>query len=299
MIACEFTYSAIDAVVSVSSRGRADPQCRHSMTVGDLFPLSTPTNMNIQGHTAFVTGGASGLGAATALRLAQEGGKVVVIDRDMAQALRVAEQAGGAAIQCDMSDDHACEEAISGAIKTHGAPRILVNCAGIGMPGSTVRREGPMPIAEFRRVIEVNLIGTFNCVRLCVQAMATEAELPGGERGVVINTSSTAAIEGMMGQAAYAASKGGVSSMSLPLARELGRFGIRVLDIAPGLFETPGTLNLPQKSREAVFALKPPFPPRPGQPSEYADLVVAIVRNAMLNGTTLRLDAALRAAPRY
>ena len=255
--------------------------------------------MDIQGITAFVTGGASGLGAATAARLTSEGARVVVLDRNLALAKQAAAEFGGVAVECDLADDDACEQAVSAAIREHGTPRILVNCAGVGTPGSTVRKDGAMPIAEFRRVVEVNLIGTFNCLRLCAQAMADAPALPGGERGVIINTSSIAAIEGMMGQAAYAASKGGVASMSLPLARELGRFGIRVLDIAPGLFEPAMTLSLPEKSREVVFAMKPPFPARPGHPSEYAELVVAIVRNPMLNGTTLRLDGALRAPPKY
>ncbi|MGD0188225.1 MAG: SDR family NAD(P)-dependent oxidoreductase [Roseiarcus sp.] len=255
--------------------------------------------MQIKGQVAFVVGGASGLGQATARRLAAEGARIVVFDRDNQGVARIADEVGGHGVACDIADDVGCENAINGAINRVGPPRILVNCAGVGDPGSTVGRGGPLQIAEFRKVININLVGTFNCLRLCAQAMSALPALDTGERGVIINTSSIAAVEGMMGQVAYSASKGGVAAMTLPLARELGRFGIRVLDIAPGLFETPMTLNLPEKSREVVFAMKPPFPTRPGDPAEYAALVVAIVTNPMLNGTMLRLDGALRAPPRY
>lgn len=254
--------------------------------------------MDIAGCAAVVAGGASGLGAATARALAAGGARVAIIDQDGAGAATVAASFGGLGLGAAVQDDGAINEALDAAAHAHGAARVLVNCAGIARPGSTVRRDGAMPLDEFREVIEVNLTGTFNTLRLAALRMSGLAELADGERGIIVNTASIAAFEGQVGQAAYAASKGGVAAMTLPLARELARFGIRVVTIAPGVFRTAMTEGLPEKSREIVFGLKPPFPPRAGEPEEFARLVLAVIANPMINGTTIRLDGGLRAPPR-
>jgi NAD(P)-dependent dehydrogenase (short-subunit alcohol dehydrogenase family) len=253
--------------------------------------------MQLAGHAALVTGGGSGLGAATAERLAKAGCRVAVLDRDAARAHDVATRIGGEAIVCDVADAVSAESAVAEAARRQGAARILVNCAGIGTAARVVGREGAMPLADFERVIRVNLIGTFNLLRLAATAMSTLAALEGGERGVIINTASIAAYDGQIGQTAYAASKGGIVSLTLPAARELARFGIRVLTIAPGLFATPLVAELPEEVRTSLAA-SIPFPPRLGAPEEFAALVLACIENPFLNGETIRLDGALRMAPR-
>ena len=253
--------------------------------------------MHPAGHAAIVTGGGSGLGAATAERLAQAGCRVAVLDRDAARAEDVAARIGGIALACDVADAGAAEAAVAEAERRHGTPRILVNCAGIGTAARIVGRDGAMPLAAFERVIRVNLIGTFNLLRLAATAMSRLDPLDGGERGVVVNTASIAAYDGQVGQAAYAASKGGIVALTLPAARELARSGIRVLTIAPGLFATPLVNELPQEVQDGL-ARSIPFPPRLGQPAEFAAMVIACVENPFLNGETIRLDGALRMAPR-
>jgi NAD(P)-dependent dehydrogenase (short-subunit alcohol dehydrogenase family) len=253
--------------------------------------------MLVSGHAALVTGGASGLGAATARALAGAGAKVAVLDLDEARAKEVAAEIGGLALRCDVADGPSAEAAVKAAQAAHGAPRVLVNCAGIGPPARIVGRDGPMPLADFRRVIEVNLIGSFNLLRLAAAQMMTLAPLDEGERGVIISTASVAAFEGQIGQAAYSASKGGIVALTLPAAREFARTGIRVNTIAPGLFNTPMMASLPAQAQESLAA-SVPFPSRLGRPEEYARLALDIIGNAMLNGATIRLDGALRMAPR-
>lgn len=256
--------------------------------------------MNVRDKVAVVTGGASGLGQASAAALAAAGARVVVLDRD-AQAVAIAVQAlgqGAVGQVVDVTQDAAVEQAFEQIESTAGPVSVLVNCAGIADPGNVVRQGQAMPLAAFERVVAVNLLGAINCIRCAVPQMINarhDAGLSAGtEVGVIINTASIAAFDGQMGQAAYAASKGGVVGMVLPLARELGDYGIRVLGIAPGVFETPMTLGLPQRSRDVVFAAIPPYPQRPGQPQEFAELVLAMLGNPMLNGEVVRLDGALR-----
>ena len=253
--------------------------------------------MNLAGTAALVTGGGSGLGAATARALAGKGAKVAVLDINETNAAAIAAEIGGVAVRCDVSDAASAEAAIAMAAQVHGPARILVNCAGVGTPGRIVGREGPMPLGDYERVIRVNLIGTFNMLRVASSAMSTLDPLEDGERGVVVNTASVAAYDGQIGQAAYASSKGGVVSLTLPAARELARFGIRVMTIAPGLFLTPMMEGLPPAAQASLGA-SVPYPPRLGQPSEYAALVLHILANTMLNGETIRLDGALRMAPK-
>ncbi|HUK58550.1 MAG TPA: SDR family NAD(P)-dependent oxidoreductase [Stellaceae bacterium] len=253
--------------------------------------------MEIAGHAALVTGGASGLGAATARALAKAGAKVGVLDLDEARAQEVAGEIGGLAFRCDVADAASAEAAVAAAREKHGAARILVACAGIATAERIVGRDGPLELARFKRVIDVNLVGTFNVMRLAAAGMTTLDPLAGGERGVIVATASVAAFEGQIGQAAYAASKGGVAALVLPAAREFARLGIRVNAIAPGVFATPMVAGLPEEAQKSLAA-SVPFPPRLGEPSEYAALVLAIVGNAMLNGGTIRLDGALRMAPR-
>lgn len=252
---------------------------------------------SLNGRVAVVTGGASGLGEATARRLLGAGAKVAVFDVDVARAGDVAAPTDALALAVDVADEHVVEAAFDRVLGELGPVSILVNCAGIATPGPVVRRSGPMPLDEFRRVIAVNLLGSINCIR-CAAAQMINATRgrgePPAEAGVIVNTASIAAYDGQMGQAAYGASKGGVAGMVLPLARELGEFGIRIMAIAPGVFATPMTLNLPQKSRDTVFAAVPPFPARPGLPEEFARLVMSVIENPMLNGEVIRLDGGLR-----
>jgi len=247
-----------------------------------------------QGLGALVTGGGSGLGAATARSLAAAGARVAVLDLDEGRAQAVAREAGGLALACDVTDPSGAEAALRAAREAHGPVRICVNCAGIASARRIVSREGPMPLAEFRRVVEVNLVGTFNLMRLAAAEMLAEPPVNDtGERGVIVNTASVAAFEGQVGQAPYSASKGGVASLTLPAAREFARFGVRVVCIAPGLFETPMLLGMSQEVQDALAA-SVPFPRRLGKPEEYASLALHIVENAMLNGAVLRLDGAIR-----
>ncbi len=253
--------------------------------------------MKIEGVTAIVTGGGSGLGRATAEALAAKGARVVVVDRDRGAAETVAGAIGGLALVLDVADAAAAEVGFARIAREAGAARILVNCAGIGTPKRVVGREGPQALAEFEKVIRVNLIGSFNMLRLAAAAMAGLEPLDGGERGVIVNTASIAAYEGQIGQAAYAASKGGIVAMTLPVARELASSGIRVNTIAPGLFLTPLLLGLPEEARVSL-GKSIPFPPRLGDPPEFASLVAHMVENRFLNGEVVRLDGALRMQPR-
>ena len=256
-------------------------------------------NLSDKAHklAAVVTGGGSGLGAATARRLAGHGVKVAVLDVNLAVAKAVADDIGGVAISCNVTDDAATESASAQARGVHGVERILVNCAGIAPGQRLIGREGPMPLADFRKAIEINLIGSFNMMRLSAFAMSSLEPLADDERGVIINTASIAAFEGQIGQAAYSASKGGVVGMTLPAARELAKFGIRVVTIAPGLMETPMLMNMPPQVTESLVASSL-FPHRLGRPDEYAALVEHIVGNSLINGETIRLDGAVRLAPK-
>ena len=253
--------------------------------------------MLLKDQAAIVTGGASGLGAATARKLAAQGAKVAVFDLNAKLAETVAAEIGGAAVACDVADAASAEAAVAQAAKAHGPARVLVNCAGIGVAKRVVGRDGPMPLGDFEKVIKVNLIGSFNMLRLAAAAMSKLEPLSTGERGVVINTASVAAFDGQIGQAAYSASKGGIVGMTLPIARELAQFGIRVLTIAPGLFLTPLLGGLPQEAQDSLAAAIP-FPHRLGQPEEFAALALHMIDNAYLNGEVVRLDASLRMAPK-
>jgi NAD(P)-dependent dehydrogenase (short-subunit alcohol dehydrogenase family) len=253
--------------------------------------------MELQGHAAVVTGGASGLGAATADELARAGVKVAVLDLNLDAARAVAEKIGGLPVRCDVTDAEQAAAALAQARSKHGAARILVNCAGIGPPRRIVGRDGPMPLPEFEHVIKINLIGTFNMMRLAAADMQNLSPLADGERGVIISTASVAAFEGQIGQAAYAASKGGVAALTMPAARELAQFGIRVNTIAPGIFHTPMLMALPEDAK-ASLAAAVPFPKLLGRPDQFAALVRHIVENTYINGEVIRLDGALRMAPR-
>jgi NAD(P)-dependent dehydrogenase (short-subunit alcohol dehydrogenase family) len=253
--------------------------------------------MQLKDQAAVVTGGASGLGAATARKLASLGAKVAVCDLNTKLAETVAAEIKGVAVTCNVADAASAEAAVAAAEKAHGPARVLVNCAGIGVAKRVVGKDGPMPFADFDRVIQVNLNGTFNMIRLATAAMSKLEPLATGERGVVINTASVAAFDGQIGQAAYSASKGGIVGMTLPIARELAQYGIRVLTIAPGLFLTPLLAGLPQEAQDSLAAAIP-FPRRLGQADEFASLAAHMVDNPYLNGEVVRLDGALRMAPR-
>ena len=253
--------------------------------------------MDIKGHVAAVTGGASGLGEATARKLAAAGARVAIIDRDEARAKMVAGELGGGAFICDVSDAASGEATFAAIEKELGAPRVLVNCAGVAIAKRMVGRDGAHSLADFARIINVNLIGTFNMCRIAGTIMSKLPPLEDGERGVIISTASVAAFDGQIGQVAYSASKGGVAAMTLPIARELAQFGVRAMALAPGLFKTPLLAQLPQEAQDAL-AVAIPYPHRLGDPGEYAALVHHIVENRYLNGETIRLDGSLRMAPR-
>jgi NAD(P)-dependent dehydrogenase (short-subunit alcohol dehydrogenase family) len=253
--------------------------------------------MQIRGQVALISGGASGLGAASARALAQAGARVGLLDANAEQADALARELGGIAARCDVTSAAGAEAAVASLRDAMGTARILINCAGIAPGAKIVGKSGPMPLDEFRRAIEVNLVGTFNLMRLVAADMMVLEPLADGERGVIINTASVAAFEGQVGQAAYAASKGGVVSLTLQAAREFAPVGIRVCTIAPGLFETPMMAGLPEKVR-ASLATTVPFPQRLGHPDEYAAQALNIITSPYLNGVTLRLDAALRMAAR-
>ena len=255
--------------------------------------------MQIRNHTFVVTGAASGLGAAVARMIIAEDGDVVVADlnRDAGQALVRDLGVRAQFASCDVTREEDGRAAVQLALDKFGRLNGLVNCAGIAPAAKVLGREGPHPLDLFTKVVHVNLIGTFNMLRLAAEAMAANAPADSGERGVIVNTASVAAFDGQIGQAAYAASKGGVAALTLPAARELARHGIRVMTIAPGIFATPMLMGLPQDVQASLGAAVP-FPARLGRPAEYAALVRHIVENQMLNGEVIRLDGALRMAPR-
>ena len=253
--------------------------------------------MDVNNVAAVVTGGASGLGGATARALADAGAKVAVLDLNGDGAKAMAKDIGGLGFQCDVTDPNAVEAALGEINDGIGVPRVVVNCAGIGVAERIVGRDGPMALENIARVININLIGTFNVLRLTASAMTKLDELDEGERGVIVNTASVAAYEGQVGQAAYSSSKGGIAGLTLPAARELARFGIRVVAIAPGLIETPMFDGLPDAARDGLIALTQ-YPHRLGNPEEYADLIMHIAHNKLLNGEVIRLDGAIRLPPR-
>jgi NAD(P)-dependent dehydrogenase (short-subunit alcohol dehydrogenase family) len=250
--------------------------------------------MDIAGAAALVSGGASGLGRATAKALAEAGAKVALLDIDRAAAETAAKEFDGLGLACDVTKADAVEGAVAAAREKHGVARIVINCAGIGRAGRIVDRDGkPMPLDQFRQVVEVNLIGSFNLLRVAAADMIGLGALADGERGVILLTASIAAFDGQIGQAAYSASKGGIAGLTLPAARELARYGVRVVAIAPGVFATPMLAGLPEAAQTSLAA-NVPFPQRLGRPEEYAALALHICRNTMLNGEVIRLDGALR-----
>lgn len=253
--------------------------------------------MNLKDTAAIVTGGGSGLGEATARMLAAQGAKVTCLDMATEAVERVAGEISGLGLTCNITDADATEAAIAKARAAHGPARIVVNCAGIAPAQKVLSKKGLMPLDDFRRGVEVNLIGTFNVLRLAAADMAEQDPLDTGERGVIVNTASIAGYEGQIGQTSYAASKAGVIGLTLPAAREFAPLGIRVCTIAPGIFETAMLKGLPQAAQDSLGA-SVPFPSRLGKPEEYAQLVKAIAENPMLNGEVIRLDGALRMAPK-
>ncbi len=254
--------------------------------------------MDIEGQGAIVTGGASGLGEATARHLAALGAKVTILDQDGARAAQVAADISGHFQQCDITDEDSVVAGVASAVSYFDqAPRIAINCAGIGLAARIVGREGKVSTPLFRRVIEVNLFGTYNVMTYAAQAMMDLPPLDTGERGVIINTASAAYEDGQIGQAAYAASKGAIAAMSLPAAREFAKMGVRVMSIAPGLFSTPMMESLPEETTAGIIE-NIPFPHRLGLPQEYAQLAGDIIQNPYLNGTVIRLDGAVRLPPR-
>lgn len=254
--------------------------------------------MQISGHAALVTGGGSGLGEATARELARQGAKVAVLDVNADNARRVAADIGGLGLACDITDTASLQAALDAAAAAHGPARILMNIAGIGTAKRVVQKDGSAaPLEDFSRVISVNLIGSYNAARLFAAACAKLDPLADGERGVMLFTASVAAFDGQVGQQAYSASKGGLVGMTLPMARDLAQHGIRVCTIAPGLFSTPLMRSLPEPVQQSLAA-SIPFPPRLGHPEEFASLAAHIVTNTHLNGEVIRLDGALRMAPR-
>lgn len=254
--------------------------------------------MKIQGKAVIVTGGGSGLGAETARELARQGAKVAVLDVNAEGAQAVAQEIGGLGLRCDITDSASIEQAIAATREAFGPVRALMNVAGIGGAKRVVGKDGTaMPLEDFKRVIDVNLVGTFNAIRLAAAEMARNEPLEDGERGVIVNTASVAAFDGQVGQEAYAASKGGLVSLTLPLARDLAQHGVRVCTIAPGLFLTPLLHKLPEEVQQSL-ASSIPFPKRLGKPEEFAQLAAHIVANASLNGEVIRLDGALRLPPR-
>jgi NAD(P)-dependent dehydrogenase (short-subunit alcohol dehydrogenase family) len=253
--------------------------------------------MIIEGSVAVVTGGASGLGEATARRLAGGGGRVAILDRPQSEGEHVAEKIGGLFCPADVTSGEQVADAIAKTVDKFGGLQIVVNCAGVGTAARTITKQGPMPLEIFKKTVEINLIGSFNVIRLAAARMSEGAPNEDGERGVIINTASAAAFDGQVGQAAYSASKGGVVGMTLPIARDLASLGIRCMTIAPGTFDTPMLASLPEEARRAL-AKDVPFPKRLGRPAEFAALACHIIENAMLNGETIRLDGAIRMPPK-
>jgi NAD(P)-dependent dehydrogenase (short-subunit alcohol dehydrogenase family) len=252
--------------------------------------------MQIASNVFIITGGASGLGAATARMITENGGKVVLADVQVAAGEQLADELKGRFVKCDVTSESDAKTAVEAATAM-GTLRGLINCAGIAPAVKTIGKEGPHPLDVFQRVVSINLIGTFNMARLAADAMAKTDPNEHGERGVIINTASVAAFDGQIGQVAYGASKAAVAGMTLPMARDLSRNGIRVMTIAPGIFETPMLLGMPQDVQDALGRMVP-FPPRLGKPSEYAILAKTIIENMMLNGETIRLDGAIRMQPK-
>lgn len=255
--------------------------------------------MDIKNVVALVTGGASGLGEATVRRIVHDGGKALILDLAVDRGEKLATELGGNAIfqRTDVANEDSVQAAVERAVEVFGSITTVVNCAGIAVAEKVLGKKGPHVLASFTKVITINLIGSFNVIRLAAAQMVKNQPNPGGERGVIVNTASVAAFEGQIGQAAYSASKGGIVGMTLPIAREFAPQGIRVLTIAPGLFETPMFDTLPEAARQALGAMVP-FPSRLGYPEEYALLVKSIIENPMLNGTTIRLDGAIRMQPK-
>lgn len=255
--------------------------------------------MNLTGKVALITGGASGLGRATAEGLIAKGAKAVLLDRNREAGAAAQAAIGPSAlfVETDVTSPDSVQAAIDAATKAFGGVHILVGCAGVGTAGKVIGKDGPQPLEKFATTITINLVGQFNCIRLAAVAMGKNTPDENGERGVIINTASVAAFDGQIGQAAYAASKAGLVGMTLPVARELAGQGIRVCTIAPGIFDTPMLAALPEAARQSL-GQQVPFPPRLGRPSEYAQLAVHICENTMLNGETIRLDGALRMAAR-
>jgi len=253
--------------------------------------------MDINGIAVAITGGASGLGAGVAQLLAAKGARVGILDLNADAGCALAAEIGGVFARCDVASEDSAIAALDTLQAQNGIARVLINCAGIGTPGRIVGREGPLALDAFEKVIKVNLIGSFNMMRLAAHRMQTLEPLADGERGVIISTASVAAYEGQIGQAAYAASKGGIVSMTLPAAREFSRVGIRVLTIAPGLFKTPLLSQLPEDIQESLGA-SIPFPSRLGTPEDFARLSASLIENSYLNGEVVRLDGALRMQPK-
>jgi NAD(P)-dependent dehydrogenase (short-subunit alcohol dehydrogenase family) len=254
-------------------------------------------SMQIKNSVFLITGGASGLGEATARMATENGGKVVLVDMQAELGEKLAKELGGRFVRTDVTSEADGKAAVAAALKEFGGVHVLVNCAGIAVAERTVGKDAPHSLASFSKVVSVNLIGTFNMIRLAAEAMIKASPNAAGERGVIVNTASVAAYDGQIGQAAYSASKGGVVGMTLPIARDLSRNGIRVCTIAPGLFETPMLKGLPKEAQESL-GKQVPFPSRLGRPSEYANLVKAICETEMLNGEVIRLDGAIRMAPK-
>ncbi|MGV8900456.1 MAG: 3-hydroxyacyl-CoA dehydrogenase [Burkholderiaceae bacterium] len=252
--------------------------------------------MQIKDSVFIITGGASGLGAATARMIVEGGGKVVLADVQVEAGEKLAAELGGKFVKCDVTSEADGLAVVAAAIAM-GTLRGLVNCAGVAPAVKTVGKDGPHPLEVYQRVININLVGTFNMCRLAADAIGKTDPTEQGERGIIINTASVAAYDGQIGQAAYASSKAGVVGLTLPMARDLSRSGIRVMTIAPGIFETPMLLGFPQEVQDALGAMVP-FPPRLGKPAEYAHLAKAIIENVMLNGETIRLDGAIRMQPK-
>ena len=252
--------------------------------------------MQIKDNVFIITGGASGLGAASARMITAAGGKVVLADVQAEAGEKLAAELNGAFVKCDVTSEADAQAVVAKALSV-GTLRGLINCAGVAPAIKTVGKEGPHPLDSFQRTININLIGTFNMCRLAADAMGKTEAAEQGERGVIINTASVAAFDGQIGQAAYAASKAAVAGMTLPMARDLSRSGIRVMTIAPGIFETPMLLGMPPEVQDALGKMVP-FPPRLGKPDEYAQLAKAIIENVMLNGETIRLDGAIRMQPK-
>jgi len=255
--------------------------------------------MEVGDSVFLITGGASGLGAATARMLVEHGGRAVLADLKQSEGEALAAELGGAArfVRTDVTDEQSAKAAVAATLAAFGAVHGLVNCAGIVHGERVLGKEAPHALASFNRVIQINLVGSFNMTRLAAEAMSRNAPNAGGERGIIVYTASVAAFDGQIGQPAYSASKAGLVGMTLPVARELARFGIRVMSIAPGLFETPMVGQIPADVAESLGKMVP-FPPRLGRPGEFASLVGEIIRNPMLNGEVIRLDGAIRMAPK-